>query len=290
MPTEKRNHSGILVSCSNQNILVDCGEGIQRQFKIAKINPCKLTHILLTHWHGDHTFGIPGLLATLAMSGYQKTLRIYGPKGTKEKLSLLQKIYGNFKINLEVKELSVRKILNEKDFEIHSSPASHGTPTNSYAFLIKDKFRIDKVKLEKLKLPNSPILAKLQQGKDIVHPITKKKIKASQITYLQKGKKLCILLDTRPSESLTKLAKNSDILICEASFLSSEDNGDKLAREYNHMTAKQAAQTAKKAKVYSLILTHLSQRYEHVPQKIIEEAKKTFKNVSIAKDLETIKL
>ncbi len=290
MPTEKRNHTGILVSYGSHNFLVDCGEGIQRQFKIAKLNPCKLTHIFITHWHGDHTFGIPGLLETLAMSGYKKKLLLYGPRGTKEKLSLIQKTYGSFKIQLEVKEVSSGKILESEDLEIHSAPASHGSPTNSYAFILKDKLRIDKSKLKKLKLPNSPLIAKLQQGKDIVHPLTKKKIKASQLTYLQKGKKLSIILDSTTSESLVKLSKNSDLLICEASFLSSEDNGESLAKEYKHMTAKQAATIAKKAKVSALILTHISQRYEHVQQKILDEAKKIFRNVSIAKDFSTIKI
>src|SRR4030067_2460046 len=84
IPTEKRNHTAVLLKYKDENILVDCGEGTQRQFRKAHLNPCKVTRILITHGHGDHVLGLPGLLSTLSLSGYQKTLCIYGPKGTKE--------------------------------------------------------------------------------------------------------------------------------------------------------------------------------------------------------------
>src|SRR3989344_3358273 len=82
IPTKKRNHTAILLTYKNENILIDCGEGTQRQFKIAEISPAKLTKILITHWHGDHTLGLSGLFQTLAMSDYSKKLEIYGPKNT----------------------------------------------------------------------------------------------------------------------------------------------------------------------------------------------------------------
>ena len=84
VPTAERNHSAVLLKYKEENILIDCGEGTQRQFRKAKINPCKTTRLLLTHLHGDHTLGIPGLFQTLNMNNYKKTLQIYGPKGTKK--------------------------------------------------------------------------------------------------------------------------------------------------------------------------------------------------------------
>ena len=84
IPTVKRNHSAILLTYGEENILVDCGEGTQRQIRLAKLNPCKITKILITHKHGDHTFGLPGLISTLNVSEYKKTLEIYGPKGIKK--------------------------------------------------------------------------------------------------------------------------------------------------------------------------------------------------------------
>ena len=93
IPTAKRNHTSILLSYNSENILIDCGEGTQRQFRKAKINPCKLTKLLITHWHGDHILGIPGLLQTLALNNYNRTLEIYGPKGTKKFMNLMQQIF-----------------------------------------------------------------------------------------------------------------------------------------------------------------------------------------------------
>src|SRR3990172_5927928 len=84
IPDEKRNHPAFLLSYKSENILVDCGEGTQIQFRKAKLNPCRITRILITHWHGDHTFGLPGLLRTLSTSGYHKKLYVYGPKKMKK--------------------------------------------------------------------------------------------------------------------------------------------------------------------------------------------------------------
>src|SRR3989344_7955998 len=106
IPTIRRNHTSILLNYKNENLLFDCGEGTQRQFRKAKINPCNLTKIFITHWHGDHILGLPGLLQTLALNGYNKTLLIYGPKGT---FSFFNRIMNMFifkgKIKYEIKEI-----------------------------------------------------------------------------------------------------------------------------------------------------------------------------------------
>jgi ribonuclease Z len=285
VPTPKKNHVGNLISYGTNNILIDCGEGIQRQFKIAGLNLCKLTHILISHWHGDHTLGIPGLLFTLRMSDYQKTLNIYGPKGTKKNIYLFEKIYGTFKIKHKIHEISTGKILDTKDFFIETLPMKHGIKTNAYTFVIKDKLRLNKTKLKKLNLPNSPLISKLQQGKDITHPKTKKKIKSKSVTYLEKGKKITIIMDTSINSNAIKLAKNSDLIICEASF--TEDQKDK-AIEYKHLTIKQAATIAKRSNSKKLILTHNSQRYGNDIKPILDEARKVFKNSSLAKDFDEV--
>ena len=92
VPTTKRNHSAILLTFNEENILIDCGEGTQTQFRKAKLNPGKITRILISHFHGDHILGIPGILSTLALNGYNKTLEIYGPVGTKEHIEKLMLI------------------------------------------------------------------------------------------------------------------------------------------------------------------------------------------------------
>ncbi|MBI2451596.1 ribonuclease Z [Candidatus Pacearchaeota archaeon] len=284
IPTKKRNHTAILLSHKNEKILIDCGEGTQRQFKIADISATKLTRILLTHWHGDHILGLPGIFQTLAMSNYQKTLELHGPKKTLQNFSLFNNLF-NFKIKIKVHEHNEGKILEEKDFIIDSKQMSHDTPCLAYSFATKDKIHLDKNKLKKLKIPNSPMLGELQKGKDII--FKGKKIKAKNLTYIEKGKKVTIILDTKFNSNAIKLAQNSDLLICESSFSKQEE---KQAHEYNHMTAIESALIAKKANVKKLILTHLSQRYEHKPKIIENEAKKIFKNTKLANDFDVVEI
>ena len=315
VPTKLRNHTAILIEFLNEHILIDCGEGTQRQFKIAGLSPSRLTRLLITHWHGDHVLGIPGLFQTLAMADYAKTLEIYGPKNISKYIGLLQDIFHEFKISTHVHEVSdmensvdcVAHSQNSPDREsykklekikripcifvdtpaycIESAAMNHGTPTNAYSIILKDRRRLDKTKLRKLKLPNTPQIGELQAGKDIV--FEGKKIRAKDVSYIEKGKKITVILDTGLTDTAIKLAKNSDLLICESTFSSEEKEK---AKEYLHLTSVDAATIAKKAKVKSLILTHISQRYEHAPEIILSQAKKVFKNTSIVKDLDRITL
>ena len=125
----------------------------------------------------------------------------------------------------------------------------------------------------------------MQKGKDIT--INGKKIKSSQVSYLEKGRKITFILDTLPNKNAVELAKNSDILICESTFSKLEEP---LSKEHLHLTAEQAATIAKNAKAKKLILTHISQRYEHTPEIIEKEAKKIFKNVSLVKDFDILEV
>ena len=288
IPTARRNHTSILLNYKNENILIDCGEGTQRQFRKAKINPCSITRILITHWHGDHVLGLPGLLQTLMLNGYNKNLQIYGPRGTEKFLSLMLSLFVKVgKLNVEINEVGAGKIFENKDFSIIAGEMSHGAPCLAYSFIEKDKIRIDKEKLKKYKLKGK-IISELQKGNDILWQ--DKKIKASQLTYLQKGRKITFILDTSINKNAEKLAENSDLLICESTFLENSENGKQLAKEYKHLTAKQAAEIAKKANCKKLILTHLSQRYENKEKLILAEARKIFKNTEIAEDLMKIEV
>ncbi|MEK6926004.1 MAG: ribonuclease Z [Nanoarchaeota archaeon] len=285
IPSADRNHTAILLSYEGENILIDCGEGTQRQFRKAGLNPCKLTRILITHWHGDHVLGIPGILSTLALQGYNKTLHIYGPKGTKEFMEELLKVFG-FKKKYEIKVEEVHgKFLDMKDFYLEAEKMEHGIPCNSYNFVKKGFLKIDKTKLKKLKLPEGSHLAELKNGKDIV--FNGKKYKAKELTFSENEKKVSVILDTKFNSKIEEFSKNSDLLILESSF---SDELAEQAKEHLHMTAKQAAQAAKKAKAKKLILTHLSQRYEKAPQIILKEAKKIFGSVAIAKDFDVFEV
>ena len=280
VPTLDRNHTAILISYKDENILVDCGEGTQKQLRLAKISPAKITRILITHWHGDHILGLPGLLQTLQANEYKRTLFIYGPKRTKEYLEkLFSGFINRFQLKINVKEINSELVEETRDFLIKAAPLDHNCPCLAYSFIEKDTRKINLDYLKKFNLKQHPILKKLQQGKDITWQ--DRLIKVDKATEIKKGKKITIILDTAPTNNAVKLAKNSDIAIIESTHaheLKEESN------KYKHLTSKQAALMAKKAKASKLILTHFSQRYKDVSI-LMKEAKTVFKNTVEARDL-----
>tara|TARA_Y100000310_G_scaffold211572_1_gene212316 strand:+ start:2266 stop:3159 length:894 start_codon:yes stop_codon:yes gene_type:complete len=279
-PTKDRATSSLILTHNGENILLDCGEGTQRQLLKSNISPTKITRLLLSHWHGDHILGLPGLLQTITKSEYSKTLKIYGPKGTKKFISKLMDFFlTKQKIKYEVKEISKKeKIIDEKDFFIQAENLFHGISCIAYSFNEKTKRKINLNYTKKFGLTRNPALGKLQQGKTITYK--GKKITPKKGTILIPGKKITIISDTRYNKKLSSIAKNSDLLIIESTFLDRDKNK---ARDYKHLTAKQAATVAKEAKVKKLVLTHLSERYKNKSE-VLKEAKKTFKNVELAKD------
>lgn len=287
LPTSKRNHTSILLTYKGENILVDCGEGTQRQLRKAKINPCKLTRILITHLHGDHVLGIPGLLQTLSLSEYKKTLFIYGPRGIKRFMNEIGKIFLrdlNYKIKVEEIEKE-GKFFETEDFFLESKKMNHGVPCNAYAFNEKGKIRIDRKKLKRSKLPSSQILKKLKEGKNISYE--GKKYLAKNLTFVEKGKKISFVLDTLYEKKISKFVNESDLLVCESSFHSEIESN---AREKKHLTSKQAGLIAKESKSKKLVLTHISQRYEKNLKKLLDDSKKKFKNSFLANDLDVVEV
>jgi len=284
IPSAERNHTSILLEYKNESILVDCGEGTQRQFRKAKLNLNRITKILITHWHGDHVLGLPGLLQTLAFSDYNKTLNIYGPRGTKEFMKILLKTFafqGKYKINVEEVE---NKFFENEEFYLEAEKMTHGIPCNAYIFVKKGRLRIDKKKLEKTKL-KGPILKKLKEGKDVVY--NEKKYFAKNLTYEELGKKVSFVFDTSFNKNIVPFVKNSDLLVCESTFGAELEDR---AEEYKHLNVKRTAEIAKKSKSKKLVLTHISQRYSKNPKKILDAAKKIFKNSFLVRDLDEIEV
>ena len=285
VPTKERNHSAVLISYSSEGILIDCGEGTQRQMKIAGIKPSKITKILISHWHGDHVLGIPGLIQTLAKNEYDKVLEIYGPGGTKERMKNMFKAFSfEDKIETRIHEITKKKFFEGNDFFLEALPLEHGITTLGFNFIEKDKRRIRVDVVRKLGIPDGPLLGKLQSGKSIT--FKGKKITPEQATYIVKGKKLSFIADTIPCNNALELAMDSDILVCEATYA---DNLKEKAAEYLHMTAKQAGLLANQAKAKKLILTHFSQRYKTM-EEIEDDAKDVFSNTICAYDFMKIKI
>lgn len=280
MPTKERNHPGFLLNYKNENILIDCGENIQRQLKIAGISPTKITKILLSHWHGDHVFGLPGLLQSLIGHQYHGVLEVYGPKGTKrnfQKMTDAFPLRGDL-LKIKLTEVNESKFFESKEFSLEAAKMDHGIECLAYSFKEKDRRKINVDKLKKLGIKEGPIVGNLQKGKDI--KFNGKKIKAKDVTYLVKGKKIAFVLDTYLNNNCYKIAKDADLLVSECTYSESEKAK---AKEKKHLTSAMAAGIAKKAKVKRLILTHFSQRYKDA-KPMENEAKKIFKNVQAADD------
>ncbi|MDO8467689.1 MAG: ribonuclease Z [Nanoarchaeota archaeon] len=285
IPSKARNTPATFLEYDGNGFLFDCGEGTQRQFRYANLNPGKVDKIFISHWHGDHVLGLPGLIQTLASSGYNKKLEIYGPEGTK---NFIKKMFEVFvfaeNIDLEIHEVKDGVALDEKEFFIESRRMEHGPPCNAYNFVLKGQRRIDKNKLGKLKIMAGPHLQKLKEGKDAL--VDGKKLKFKELTYLEKGKKVSIVMDTKINAKIVPFVKEADVLIIETSF---SDELKDHAEEKKHMTASQVAEIAKKAQVGKVYLTHLSPRYNN-PKIILEEARKKFKNSELARDLMEVKV
>jgi len=285
IPTKERNHTALLVRCKNYDVLVDCGEGTQRQLRMKKIPPTRIRKILISHWHGDHTLGLPGLVQTLGASNYTGVLEIYGPKGTRKHMSAMKKAFlYEQRIEIKVKEVGTRKIFEDSDIIIHSAELEHGVPCVGYSIKEQDYRRINIGYVKKLGIPQGPLLGKLQSNKSIIWK--GKKIMPKNATYIVKGKKISYIVDTELCSNCFKLAQDSDILISESTFTSEHEEK---AFDYKHLTAKQAAQIANESNSKLLILTHFSQRYKSIKE-IEDEARTYFSNTRAAFDFMKLKV
>ena len=284
IPTHKRGLSSVALDQESTIILFDCGEGIQRQMRHAGIKPARTTRLCISHWHGDHVFGIPGLLSSMGADGATQSLEIYGPKGSRVFGKNMTTWFAAKEIlPHSIHEVAKGIIVNEDEFTISSAQLKHSVACVGYKFKENDRLRIDVKKAIKLGL-KGPILGKLQQGKSVTHK--GKKIKSSDVTYTVPGKSICYITDTQDCRGIDTLAKNCDILILEGTLL---DNLKDNAVKSKHITVREAAEIAKRNKVGKLVITHVSQRYKN-NKEILAEAKKFFKNSLVAEDFMKIEV
>jgi ribonuclease Z len=284
-PTKERNHPSFLLRFNEENILFDCGEGTQRQLRIAGLKPAKITRLLISHWHGDHVFGIPGLMSSMGADQFAKKLYIYGPKGSKKYLeNMLKGFAAKDIIEYEIKEVEKGVFFENDDFCLEAQPLKHSADCIGFAFLEKDRLRINTVKAEKLGLKEGPILGKLQKGESVT--FNGKKIKPSDVAYEVKGKKISYIADTLPCTGANKLAKEADVLVSEGTHL---DELREKTEKYMHLTIKDAALIASQNNAKKLVITHLSQRYKSTAE-VIEEARQYFDETVIAEDFMKIKV
>lgn len=285
IPTKERSQSSLCIRHEGDYYLFDCGEGTQRQLKLAKISPMKIKAVFISHLHGDHIYGIPPLLDSLSFFGRKEELLIFGPVDTDRVMGCIQKMgyAGKPAFRMRVKECKEGKIYETETHEVHCFPTRHSTPSIGYVFQEKDKpGRFNREKALKLGIPESQRWSRLQQGETVTYKgntFTPDMVLGPPRT----GKKVVISGDTIPCDSTATHAEGADILIHEATF---SDELKQKSRKFRHSTASEAAEIAKKAKVKKLVLTHLSQRYDEEKdvKELLKEARGIFSETEIASD------
>lgn len=286
IPTSHRNHSAVALKAFGEIFLFDCGEGTQLQMSKAKISPMKINNIFITHFHGDHILGLPGIIQSMAFRGRKNPLHIFGPKGLVEMVNIIRN-FGYFSLTFEIymHEIDDGIILEEENYRISCSKMNHTVLNFAYSVYEKRRPKFIREKAIALGVIPGPDFGKLQQGNPV--KVGDTLIQPEQVLGEErKGLKIVYSGDTTPSEDMVKFAKDADLLIHESTF--EGDYGDK-AYEMGHSTSVQAAEIAKKANVKQLILTHVSTRYKK--SDILEtEAKEIFENSTVAEDFMEIEV
>ncbi|MDA9157039.1 ribonuclease Z [Flavobacteriaceae bacterium] len=289
-PRENKHTTSQLLEVGGNLFLIDCGEGTQIQLRKIKVKFSRIQHIFISHLHGDHFYGLIGLISTFRLLGRTAMLHIYGPKGIKEIITLqlkLAKSWTDYPLHFhELEQDSSQVVFEDETVRVETLPLDHRIYTNGFLFTTqasKRKMNVDAIKDFDL-LPFH--FKQLQHGADVT--LEDGRILDNEVYTLppSKSKKYAYCSDTAYFEPLVPGIKEVDLLYHEATFL--EKNSD-LAANTKHSTAKQAAQIAKMANVKQLMLGHFSNRYPN-KEDFITEASDTFQNVILAEDLKTFNI
>lgn len=289
IPTPQRSLPCVVVQRKDELILFDCGEGVQRQMIRAKIGFHRKTKVFITHMHGDHVLGLPGLIQTMSLLDRQRKLQVYGPEGIRQFLEAIKTtVQFALTFPLEVYEIKNSGLVcDEKEYTVETVWADHEIPTLAYALIEKQrpgKFYPEKARA--LGVPEGPLWSELQRGKTVKLSVGKYVKPEQVIGPPRSGRKIVYITDTRQTASLVELAENADVLIHEATF---DDTLSERAYEDGHCTPTLAAETAKKAGAKWLILTHISARYKKTDV-LLQQARKVFPKADVAEDFMKIEL
>ncbi len=291
VPSKDRNVSSMaltLLQEQNSIWLFDCGESTQHQILRTSIKPRKINKIFITHMHGDHIYGLPGLLSSRSFQGGDDLLTIYGPQGIKEYVETCLRLSGtHLTYPLSFIEIAEGVVFENEQVIVTSKKLDHGIP--SYGFRIEEKDKPGELlvgKLKELGIEPGPIYQQIKE-KDVV------KTQEGQVIHRpnflgpdKKGRVITVFGDTRSTHQFKTFAEGSDVLVHEATF---DDSKADLAQQYFHTTTKQAASLAKEAHVKKLILTHISSRYQKDDfEDLVKQAQEIFPNTELASDFHKV--
>ncbi|MGA2573595.1 MAG: ribonuclease Z [Candidatus Methanomethylicaceae archaeon] len=282
LPTPERGLPAILVEVEGELVLFDCGEGTQRQMMKAGASLCRRMRIFITHLHGDHIFGLPGMIQTMNLLNRVHPLEVYGPPGLSEfieETTLSTMSQPSFL--LFVGEVAEGEIYRGKNYRVEGVWGDHSRPSMAYKMIVGEsggRFNPDKARA--LGVPEGPMRSELKSGRSITlrngRVVSPEEVLGKPVP----GRVIVYSGDTKPSPSVAKLASGADLLIHEATLLA---DLLEFAERDGHSTVEGAARLAAEAKVKKLILTHISARYQDTAP-LLKEARAIFPKTEIAKD------
>ena len=285
-PTRRRNHNGYLLRWDGEGVLFDPGEGTQRQMLFAGVTASQITHICITHFHGDHCLGLPGVLQRMSLDRVPHIVDACYPGQNQELFNRLR----HAALFHEVTNLAERPVigggtvLEAHSFRLETQPLSHSVPTIGYRLVEPGGRRMLPDKLAALGI-TGPAIGRLQREGRLV--TGDGLVSLEQVSEPRPGQRFAFIMDTRLCDGAFALADRADMLVCESTFADTEAA---LARDYGHLTARQAGRIAAESGTRLLVLTHFSQRYQHGDsQHLADEAAEAFGGqVVLANDLDRI--
>jgi ribonuclease Z len=284
IPTERRKHPSVALKREGELFLFDCGEGCQTQIFRARLGIGAFRAVFLSHLHGDHVLGIPGLLMTMSQSSRSQPLLLVGPAGVARWIDhLCEDLNFHPSFDISVKETDSGPVLVSPQYQVDAFPLEHRVFTLGYCFYERDRpGRFQTETALSLGVPRGPLWGRLQSGFSVtleggteVHP-------AEVLGPPRPGRKIVYAVDSRPCKTTVQAAIEADLLVHDGMFLS--EDADK-AQERGHSTVAEAAQVASEARTKQLALTHISPRYRGVDQKLLEEASLIFPHTILGRDL-----
>ena len=288
VPTAERSTSALLLAREGDRLLFDCGEGTQRQM-MRYGTGFGVGHVFLTHMHGDHTLGLPGLAQTWAFNGRERPLAVHAPAGTRGEVeSLLSVGGGPPPYPVRIRQVEAGDVALDRDgYQVRAFAVDHDARAVGYALVEGDrKGRFDRDRAEELGLPPGPKYSRLHEGEPVEHE--GRTIQPEEVVGPPRpGRRVVYTGDTRPTETTTVAADGADLLVHDGSFA---DDHRERARETAHSTARGAAAVAREAGATQLVLTHLSTRYAGRTELLADEAREVFPSTAVARDGMTVEV
>jgi ribonuclease Z len=286
VPTPARAPAALLVRRGGERLLVDCAEGTQRQLMRSVLGLPELDQVFLTHFHADHTLGLPGMLKTFSLRQRELPLTIYGPPGLRELYRSLDRLIGRLSYPVELEELRPGEALERDGYRILAIPVEHGVAALGYA-LVEDERpgAFDSAGADALGIPFGPERGMLQRGESVTLADGRVVTPDAVLGEPRPGRRIVVTGDTAPVETVRVLSEGADVLVHEATF--SEEEHDRAADRL-HSTARQAAEIARDAGVRLLALTHISPRYFGAD--LCAEAQAVFAATVVPRDFDVIEV